>query len=259
MNGVIDMATNLVFSVQKALTILDLLVFEDIDKSGMRLSEISKKTGIKPNTLHNLLRTMISQNYIQQNENGNYATGIKLEKISILGQMNNEQNKYGTLQILESLRDDIQENVIFAVLNAGKWTNVKEFNYESAIQINNSKIESSGLYEKATGRILVSYCSMHELDKVLNVQGIPGEKWDGIETLNVLLDARQYVMKKGYVDMYTQNDQLWAIGIPVLNHEGNLIGSIGCAAPAFRCDETKKNYIRKRFVETAAQIKNYMI
>jgi len=252
------MAANLVFSVQKALTILDLLIFEDINKNGMRLSEISKKTGIKTNTLHNLLRTMIAENYIQQYENSNYAIGIKIDRICVSNQINKKQYNYGPLNILESLRDDIKENVIFAVLAAGKWKPVKEFTYESAIQINNNKIEPSGIYEKVSGRILVSYCSVKELDEILNLQGMPCEKWDGIKTLEVLKDARKFIRKKGWVDIYTQNDQLWAIGIPVLNKEGKLIGSFGCTAPVFRCDEAKKNYIRKRFIEIASEIQNHI-
>ena len=54
---------------EDTLILDDLLIFEDLDKQGLRLSEISQKTDIKPNTLHNLLRTMIDKDYIQQYEN----------------------------------------------------------------------------------------------------------------------------------------------------------------------------------------------
>ena len=82
------MSTNLVFSVQKAMNILDLLIFDDISRNGLRLSEISRRTGIKSNTLHNLLRTLIERDYVSQLENGNYVTGIKIDRICIMSQLN---------------------------------------------------------------------------------------------------------------------------------------------------------------------------
>lgn len=252
------MATNLVFSVQKALTILDLLIYEDTNKKGMRLSEISQKTGIKANTLHNLLRTMIAQNYIQQYENGNYCAGTKIDQIYILGQLNSEKHQYGPLTVLESLRDDIEENVIFAVLAGGKWKLVKEFPYESAVQINNGKFVSDSIYEKATGRVMAAFCSEKELNEILNIHGLPKDRWDDINSVEVMNEARRFIRKKGWFDMYTQNSQLWAIGIPVLNSQGSLMGTIGCAAPAFRCDESKKVYIRKQFLKVASELKEIM-
>jgi len=252
------MATNLVFSVQKAFKVLDLLVFEDTKEKGLRLSEISQRTNIKPNTLHNILRTMIVQKYVQQYEDGNYGAGPKIDQIYILRQISSNEHEYGPLNILESLRDDIKENVIFAVLSDGKWQLVKEFTYEADIQINNDRFVKSGLYEMATGRVMTAFCSESELTEVLNANGLPGSKWDDIESLDVLNDARGFIRKKGWFDMYTQNDQLWAIGIPVLNKREKLIGAIGCAAPAFRCDEKKKNYIRTKFMELAIEIREIM-
>lgn len=52
------MSEKIVNSVKKALDILDILIFEDIDRRGISLKELSERSGIRPNTLHNILKTM---------------------------------------------------------------------------------------------------------------------------------------------------------------------------------------------------------
>lgn len=253
------MGNNLVLSVEKALNIMDILVFEDIEKNGLRLSELSKKTGIKANTLHNLLKTMIVKNYIQQYDNGNYAIGSKISKIGMLSQINQNQYQHGLQDILQSLRETIKENVIFSIVADGKWKLIKQLSYESAIQINVDKVEKTCIYEKATGRILTAFCSTKELEEIIKVQGMPNEKWGQLDTLVKLNEERSAIREKGYYDMYTQNNQLWAIGIAVVNKKGELLGSIGCAAPAFRCDQEKRENIKKEFIKISSDIEKLMI
>ncbi|HPJ21371.1 MAG TPA: IclR family transcriptional regulator C-terminal domain-containing protein [Clostridia bacterium] len=244
------MSTNLVFSVQKAMNILDLLIFDDISRNGLRLSEISRRTGIKSNTLHNLLRTLIERDYVSQLENGNYVTGIKIDRICIMSQLNDIEYNYLPNELLDSLKDDIKENVIFAVLSAGEWKQIKQFRYESVVQVNSGRFRETSIYDKATGRIMVAYCSEQELLEIIEENGFPGDRWNGIVTLEGFEEEIKKIREDGMVDIYTQNNELWAIGIPVLDNRGKLIGAIGCAAPAFRCDEARKKYIRDAFTRT---------
>lgn len=59
------MFEKIVNSVKKALDILDILIFEDIDRRGISLKELSERSGIRPNTLHNILKTMKQCGYEQ--------------------------------------------------------------------------------------------------------------------------------------------------------------------------------------------------
>lgn len=62
-------------SLDKAITLLDLLSAED---GGMKLSELSARTGYPKSTVHALLSTMRERGLVSQLDNGSYTLGIRL-------------------------------------------------------------------------------------------------------------------------------------------------------------------------------------
>ena len=62
-------------SLDKAITLLDLLASQD---GGMKLSQLSEKTGCPKSTVHALLSTMRERGLVAQLDNGAYTLGIRL-------------------------------------------------------------------------------------------------------------------------------------------------------------------------------------
>src|SRR5690554_4561120 len=74
-------------SVQKALEILDMLIFEDPACDGVSLSEIARRMAMPANSAHNLLKSMVVCNYVNQNERGHYIAGTMVEQIGSLNRL----------------------------------------------------------------------------------------------------------------------------------------------------------------------------
>ena len=85
---------------------------------------------------------------------------------------------------------------------------VKQFRYESAVQVNPVKFRDTSIYEKATGRIMTAFCSDQELVEIIDRNGFPAERWDGINTMDDLREATAGIREKGMVDIYTQKGEL---------------------------------------------------
>lgn len=62
-------------SLDKAITLLDILSSEN---GGMKLSELSERSGYPKSTVHALLSTMRDRGLVSQLDDGSYALGIKL-------------------------------------------------------------------------------------------------------------------------------------------------------------------------------------
>ena len=62
-------------SLNKAITLLDILSSED---GGMKLSQLSQRSGYPKSTVHALLSTMRDRGLVSQTDSGTYTLGIKL-------------------------------------------------------------------------------------------------------------------------------------------------------------------------------------
>ena len=74
-------------AVQKALDVLDVLVFEDPNRCGLRLAELAARLNQKPATLRGILKTMIACGYVEQDAHARYRTGKRCEQIGALNRL----------------------------------------------------------------------------------------------------------------------------------------------------------------------------
>ncbi len=72
-------------SILKALRILDIFGFDDPLDCGFSLGELSKRTGVAPNTLCKILKTMVRAEYLTQDAGHRYHSSHKTSMIHIKG------------------------------------------------------------------------------------------------------------------------------------------------------------------------------
>lgn len=245
------MAHTTVLSAKKALNIITILVFEDENKQGFRLSELSRRTGVKPNTLHNLIQTMVAEDYAARLPDGRYTAGRKIQQIGIATLFSMKKIPNGLYPVLEKLQAAVQENVLFYMLANGNRIAVAQVIHEGPVLVNQAALVSESIYEKATGRILISYCDEAELQQVINQWGMPGGRWDDIGTMEQLAAARAAVRRQGSCVVTNAGDALRGFAYPVLRSDGSLLGALGVYAPAYRCDSEKEALIDHHARQTA--------
>ena len=108
-------------AVQKALDVLDVLVFEDPNRCGLRLAELAARLNQKPATLRGILKTMIACGYVEQDAHARYRTGKRCEQIGALNRLRLRPNLGRNLNArLQALCDETGESVSFYVLSGGE-------------------------------------------------------------------------------------------------------------------------------------------
>ena len=243
-----------ILSVAKALALLDLLAFADLEEKGMTLSELSRRTGEKPTTLHNILRTMIRWGYAEQDGQSRYHAGKRCRQIGVVNRFRMTPSMAGLLQEeMASLCRRIGESVSFYLLENGDRINYTNLESGGVIKVDFTMLEEDSLYSYPTGKVLVACCSSAELEAILQKHGLPRERWAGIRTREQLEREREALRLRGYADRTAADGQVYSCAVPVCA-AGRLLGTLGAYMPAFRVDEAKRELVIQSLLASARTI-----
>lgn len=249
------MEGKLVLSVRKAFDILDILVFEDIHNKGISLTKLSEKTGIKTNTLHNLLKTMISCGYVEQNENLHYLVGKRCKQMGII-------NRFQiTPEISEVLNEGLYklctntgEAVSFYVLDNGDricYTNIQS---SDIIKVDYTMLEENSIYDYPSGKVLVANCDKASLKEIIKKHGFPKKYWNNISNMKQFDEEIEKAKKSGCLKRISPDGKVASYAAPVFTNDNKLLGSAGVYMPAFRADEKKERLVINELKKFAEEI-----
>lgn len=245
----------MVQSVKRALDALDILVFNDIYHEGIGLFEMAKRLELQPNTLHNLLKTMIACGYVAQNESGKYISGSKVEECELLNRLSSQKNLEEVLRpVLSRLSNKIDEMTVFAVLSNGNRLPLITVEHDNPIKVDTSLIENEHIYEKPTGRILTAYSNDNGFEAIKQRWGYPGNIWDDINNDASFIKAIGKIRSVGSSVIYTEDNQIVGLAVPVFGLNEKLLGSLGSYAPVYRCDEKKQKKLLEELKKTADEL-----
>ena len=253
------MADTLVNSVKKALGILDILTFDDYRKKGIGLFDLSRKTGIKPNTLHNLLKTMVVCGYVSQNEESKYVSGPKCSSIGMMNRLASGSPLLAKIEdLMKNLSEKLKESVVFTILAEGNRVTLISVEHDNPIKIDTSLLEDDHIFDKVTGRILAAYSDDYNQKRIIELRGFPGEQWNGITDWDAFNSALKEIRQKGYSERSEADGSVISIAVPVLEKEEKLVGALGSYAPAFRCNEQKQAFMLDEMQRVAESIKKVL-
>ncbi len=243
--------------MKKALDVLDILVFEDAEHDGISLTELSKRTGIKPNTLHAILRTMQESGYVEQNSKLRYLSGKRCRQIALMSHNKLSAEAMSVLDgALMELRDMTDESVSFYVLDRGSRINYSNIASDKSRKSESTMLEEKSMYWYPSGRILCAYCSEKELSRIIRRNGYPNEWWDDIFTREQLDAALAKVRAAGYATLDSDLTGRASYSIPAFSSSGKLIGAIGVYMPLEHKNDEKEALIFAEMKRCAEKIKS---
>ena len=229
-------------AVQKALDVLDVLVFEDPNRCGLRPAELAARLNQKPATLRGILKTMIACGYVEQDAHARYRTGKRCEQIGALNRLRLRPNLGRNLNArLQALCDETGESVSFYVLSGGERICFLNLQTRDIIKVDYSMLEAHNLYAYPSGRILVAYCSEAERTQVLRRHGFPKSYWGGIVNRAQFDGEIARVRSAGVLERY--HGGVASFAAAACYADGSLAGSVGVYLPEFRLTAEKKALI----------------
>jgi len=211
--------------LKKTFDILELIAQrEDAVFSG----EIARTLDLNLPTCSRILKDLAEMGYVEQ---------VATKKGYILGPASyNLSAKKSYRRDLTEIVDpmvkecaySLKESVLFTILKNTKRYILSHHNGNPELQVIIDKPFYEDAYVTATGRVQLAYCEKDEVEKYIAKNGLPGMRWDNINTREKFDKALEKVRFDGFYADKRPDSQLAIVGFPVFQRD-KFIGALGCS------------------------------
>ena len=244
--------SNTVQSVVRAFRILEVL--DQARDDALPLGKLARAVGLKPPTVHNLLRTLVTLGYVERVPGSHwYALGRKAWDLG--------RARFGVATLVEAarpavdaLRNRLRETVILAIYRDGLRHTILSAESPRALRVGADIGADARLYDTATGRVLLSLLEARELVRFVDTHGLPGGRWAGIDSLDALRGMLRKVRTAEFAFYERPDGGVHAAAVSVPLADARLPAALGAYFPASRPPEGGRRALQEMLKETAAWI-----
>ena len=251
------MQKKLIHSVKKALDVLDILAFDDLNQDGVPLSELSRRTGVPSNTLHGILATLTACGYVRQKPDTRYFSGTKIDDI---GRQNLIRRKLAEAipELMDAYREKTGESIVFyALINARKIP-VHSVNRKGLFSMNFDHLRQAEFFSVPTSRVIFAFASPEDRNAIIDRWGMPAQAWNNIQSEQELQQACQAIRKRGFDEAVSHQGQLYSIAFPVIDKNNHSFGAAGLYAPLSECTVERKKTFKAAMEELVDRINDLL-
>lgn len=235
--------------LNRAFDIIELLAVRP-DKE-LTLKEIADNLELNHGTCANILKTMVSRQYVVQTERRKgYKLGPIFEQLTGL-KRNFRELIDVAIEPMRKLATELNEGVILSVLNGDKRMIIHEVRSKHELQVINKKEKPA--YRTSTGRLLLAYLDEREIEDFITKFGLPNpEIWPQVEDREDLFIEFERIRKKE-LSIQTAVSHVTGIAVPVFKNE-KVIASLGLYLPEVRFTGDMRDLAIEKLKETSNRI-----
>lgn len=215
--------TETVFRIVEALSVHD----------GIRITALANELEMSKSTVYRHLTTLRELGYVDR-VGDDYLLGLRF---LLLGEeARNRRKEYALVkEKVESLAHETGERVQFAVEEHGQAVHVFRDTGENAVKTDWKLGERVGLHETACGKAILANLDGGRIDDIIERRGLPPSTENTITDEDMLKEDLQKVRDMGYALNREENTSgLYAVGVPVFDDDGNVLGSLSVSGPVHR-------------------------
>lgn len=234
--------------IHRAFDILE-LVSEEPGKS-KTLTEIADHLHLNHGTCANILKTLVSRNYIEKlpGKKG-YQLGHMATELS--GKKNfRERLVSSAREEMEKLTKKFNENTLLSVLKGNQRVAILRVNSHHQLQAVTPTEKDA--FNSSTGRLLVAMLSDPELERFIRQYGLPENKKGKALTMPLFLEDVRTIRKEKVVT-HLPDDEIFGMAVPIYRNE-RVVASLSIYLPAYRCTAVLKNQMRTEITAAAEKI-----
>jgi IclR family KDG regulon transcriptional repressor len=236
-------------SLSRALELMELLARE---RRPLGLGEIAKKLGMSKSSVHEVLTTLASRNFVQRNAGGIYQLGLRAWEVGSAASL--APLISAATPVMERIAHEINEDIVLGVLSGFESTNVHRVGSGQAVRVYAPVGTRFPAHHASTGLVLLAFQADDYLDAVLpqNLSAaspLTITEPAKLRTELVKIRARGYAVNTGgwHVDVA-------GVATPVLNRDDIAIAALCVAAPRYRTTRVWMRHVIPVMVEGARLI-----
>ena len=238
--------------LNKTFSILEILLQHG---SAMNMTEISKKLGLYPSTIHRILDTLKYWGYVEQNTNTQkYQLGLKLLELG-MAKLHQIDLVREVTPYLKELVKQYNETVHLGVLEEGEVLYLAKEESSQTIRMISYIGKRAPLHCTALGKVLLAYMSEEERKKILEEKELPRLTKNTITDKGELEKELDKIREQDFaLDREENEKDVRCIGAPIRNYKGKVIAAISISSPIFRIDKNVENNLKEALIKTTNKI-----
>jgi len=251
-----DMATETeiagpIQSVGRALLLLDWLAEGQAAGEVCALQDAADRLGVPASTAHNLLKTLSAAGYVARGARG-YELGVKCAALARASRLTAD----AAAETLDRLAASTGESCVLATLLAGRRRVIGRVEGHSLVRVGAAVADGDRdrFWDLETGRVLAAFADEAELAAIVELHGLPGEAWDGIDSPEALDAALADLRSAGFAEEAAGKREIVALAAPVIDPHGQLLGALGLYLPAYRADEAHLSSLKSALALAAKDL-----
>lgn len=236
--------------LDRALSILTLLS----DGKPRTAKEISDHLGLNTSTTFRLLKSLMSYQYVNQDE----ATNQYRLWLACLELAKGFNEGYDLRQIaipeLQALRNEIKETVHLAIVDRMQVVYIEKLQGLHAIGLMGSRVGGrSPVYCTGVGKALLAYMDQKLIEDYFATHEMKHFTETTITSLEGLTAEMVKIRQRGYaLDKGEHEPEVRCVAAPIFNMFGKAIASISVSGPASRIDPVEDNRVMIDLTRDAA-------
>lgn len=213
----------------------------------LSLGEIARRSGLPRSSAHRYLQSLVSQNFLSSDGNGDYRLGIALWEIGVRA----VQSRL-PLRDIEPYADDVAshcgETCHVGILDGPDVVYVVRAAGTAAVAVQTHAGQRVPAHATATGRTILSWLPAEVVHQHIS-DPLHRFNDDTPSTVDELIRGAGAIRQVGFVtNTGGWQKDMYGVAAPILGHDGSAVASIGVAGPAYRMSTERLNefgeYIR---------------
>ncbi|WP_276273981.1 IclR family transcriptional regulator [Haloarcula litorea] len=222
-------------TTRRSLEILTLI----LEYNGLTLAELDEMVESPKSSIHSHLNTLREKRYLVK-ENGTYKVSFRL---ALLG----EQVRYrypsdATIEEkVEQLAERTGEETNFTIFEHGRLLMFYGTSGDAAAKESDINYRSEYyLHNTAAGKAILAELDHDQVERIVDKWGLPQESEATITDRDRLFEELAEIAARGYGTVDEEfAPGLVAVGAPVHDGEGNIIGGLSVGGPKYRVDQSR--------------------
>lgn len=218
-------------SVERAFQIVE--VVQSLD--GARLSELDAELDVAKSTIHRHLATLEDIGYLVCDDN-EYRVGLRFLNPAIHARSRRPEYRFIEPKV-EQLASETGERAQFIAEEHGRGIHVFSAVGEQGIQTESQVGKLVYLHATSVGKNILAHLPQQRVEAILDQHGLPKLTDNTITSRSALLEELDTVRERGYAyNRAERRDSLQAVGVPVKDPEGRILGGISVTGPHRRME-----------------------
>lgn len=212
-------------TLERGLDILALFI--ESEGKGKTMTEIAQLIGLHPSTTSRLLGALEKHSFLSRGlENRQYVLGSKLLQIADTAATNTSLST-ASLPMMRELHLEFNESVSLYVAKGDMRVVLERIDSTQPLRLSVTPGEVFAITRGATGKVLLTWMAKEDRNRIISSteDKIDSEEFEKIRLRGYAISANERV------------HGVYAVGAPIFNSRGEIVGALGLSAPYSRYSE----------------------